>query len=67
MARVRKTLLPVLIVTAASAIYALGFVWCYAPNGIAFGGITGVALGCWRIPVENGVAGEGYWLPALPE
>lgn len=29
--------------------------------------ITGVALGCWMIPVENGVAGEGYWLPALPE
>ncbi len=43
MARLKKTLLPVLIVTAASAIYALGFVWCYAPNGIAFGGITGVA------------------------
>lgn len=29
--------------------------------------ITGIALGCWMIPVENGVAGEGYWLPALPE
>ena len=29
--------------------------------------ITGVALGCWMIPVENGVAGEGYWLAALPE
>lgn len=29
--------------------------------------ITGVALGCWMIPVENGMAGEGYWLPALPE
>lgn len=29
--------------------------------------ITGVALGCWMIPVENGVAGEGYWLPALPQ
>lgn len=29
--------------------------------------ITGVALGCWMIPVENGVAGEGYWLPSLPE
>ncbi len=43
MARLKKTLLPVLIVTAASAIYALGFVWCYAPNGIAFGGITGAA------------------------
>ena len=43
MARLKKTLLPVLIITAASAIYALGFVWCYAPNGIAFGGITGLA------------------------
>ena len=29
--------------------------------------ITGIALGCWMIPVENGVAGEGYWLPVLPE
>lgn len=29
--------------------------------------ITGVALGAWMIPVENGVAGEGYWLPAWPE
>lgn len=29
--------------------------------------ITGVALGCWMIPVEKGIAGEGYWLPALPE
>lgn len=29
--------------------------------------ITGVALGCWMIPVENGIAGDGYWLPSLPE
>lgn len=29
--------------------------------------ITGVALGCWMIPVENGVAGEGYWLSELPK
>ena len=43
MSHLKKTLLPVLIITAASAIYALGFVWCYAPNGIAFGGVTGVA------------------------
>lgn len=34
---------------------------------VEVGSITGVALGCWMIPVENGVAGEGYWLPALPE
>ena len=43
MARLKKSLLPVVIITAASAFYALGFVWCYVPNGIAFGGITGVA------------------------
>ncbi len=43
MDRLKKFLLPTLIITAASVIYALGFVWCYAPNGIAFGGITGVA------------------------
>lgn len=33
----------VVMITLASAIYALGFVWCFAPNDIAFGGITGVA------------------------
>lgn len=33
---------------------------------VEVGSITGVALGCWMIPVENGVAGEGYWLAALP-
>lgn len=43
MARVKKILIPFLVITLASAAYALGFVWCYAPNGIAFGGITGVA------------------------
>ena len=31
------------LITLASAIYALSFVWCYEPNNIAFGGITGVA------------------------
>jgi uncharacterized membrane-anchored protein YitT (DUF2179 family) len=39
----KEVLVPALVITLASAIYALGFVWCYAPNGIAFGGITGVA------------------------
>ncbi|NCE63528.1 YitT family protein [Pseudoflavonifractor sp. 524-17] len=29
-------------ITAASAVYALGFNWCYVPNEIGFGGITGV-------------------------
>lgn len=43
MERVKKLLLPALIITMASAAYAVGFVWCYVPNGIAFGGITGVA------------------------
>ena len=43
MARMKEVLVPALVITLASAIYALGFVWCYAPNGIAFGGITGVA------------------------
>ena len=42
MAYLKKGLLPALIITAASAVYALGFVWCYVPNGIAFGGITGI-------------------------
>ena len=43
MERLKKSLIPFLIITLASAIYALGFVWCYVPNGIAFGGVTGVA------------------------
>ncbi len=30
-------------ITLASAIYAVGFNWCYKPNEIAFGGITGLA------------------------
>ena len=43
MERIRKILWPALMITAACAIYALGFVWCYVPNGIAFGGVTGAA------------------------
>jgi len=31
------------LITLACAVYAVGFCWCYAPNGIAFGGITGLA------------------------
>ena len=38
-----KLLRSYLWITVGAAIYALGFVWCYAPNAIAFGGITGVA------------------------
>ena len=33
---------PYLWIALASAIYALGFCWCYEPNQIGFGGITGV-------------------------
>ena len=40
---VKKYLVPIAAITLASAIYALGFVWCYVPNGIAFGGLTGAA------------------------
>lgn len=54
MNRIKKALVPFLVITVASAAYALGFVWCYAPNGIAFGGITGVAQ------IIN------YLVPALP-
>ena len=43
MATVKKTLISFVIITLGAAAYALGFVWCYAPNGIAFGGVTGVA------------------------
>lgn len=38
-----KRVLPYLGITLASAAFSVGFNWCYAPNGIAFGGITGVA------------------------
>jgi len=39
----KKTALSYLWIALASVVYALGFNWCYAPNGIAFGGLTGVA------------------------
>lgn len=42
-AKLRKQLVSLLVITLAAAIYALGFVWCYEPNNIAFGGITGIA------------------------
>ena len=41
--KVKKQVLSFVIITLASAVYALGFVWCFEPNGIAFGGITGLA------------------------
>ena len=39
----RKQLVSFLVITLAAAAYAIGFVWCYEPNHIAFGGITGLA------------------------
>lgn len=39
----KKDIWAVFVITFASAVYALGFVWCFDPNNIAFGGITGVA------------------------
>ena len=38
-----KKSLPYIWILFASVIYAVGFNWCYAPNAIGFGGITGVA------------------------
>lgn len=32
-----------LLIAFGSAIYAVGFVWCFQPNDIAFGGLTGLA------------------------
>ncbi len=37
-----KKVLPYFWIVLASAVFALGFNWCYVPNGIAFGGLTGV-------------------------
>ena len=39
---VKQYFIPYTWITLASAAYALGFNWCYAPNKIGFGGITGV-------------------------
>lgn len=38
-----KKCLPYVWVLLACIVYAVGFNWCYAPNAIGFGGITGVA------------------------
>ena len=37
-----KLFLSYLWITLASVVYAVGFNWCYEPNQIGFGGITGV-------------------------
>lgn len=39
----KKYILPYLWITLASLVYAVGFNWCFVPNQIGFGGITGVA------------------------
>ena len=38
----KQYVLPYLWITLASAVYAVGFNWCYEPNQIGFGGITGI-------------------------
>ena len=38
----KKYLLSCLWITLAAVIYAVGFNWCYVPNQIGFGGITGL-------------------------
>ncbi|MCC8123728.1 MAG: YitT family protein [Oscillospiraceae bacterium] len=38
-----KKLISYPIIFAACFIYALGFDWCYAPNAIGFGGLTGIS------------------------
>lgn len=38
-----KKVLPYLWILLASGVFALGFNWCYVPNDIAFGGMTGAA------------------------
>lgn len=39
----KKLLISYFWITVGSLIYALGFDWCYVPNAIGFGGITGLA------------------------
>lgn len=31
------------IITLGALVYAVSFVWCYDPNHIGFGGVTGIA------------------------
>lgn len=38
-----KKFMPYLWILFGSIIYAVGFNWCYAPNAIGFGGVTGIA------------------------
>ena len=38
-----QTLRAYTLITLACGVYAVGFCWCYQPNAIAFGGVTGLA------------------------
>ncbi|MCI8479061.1 MAG: YitT family protein [Oscillospiraceae bacterium] len=42
MSHIKKYILPYLWIAIASVIHTIGFNWCYVPNQIGFGGITGV-------------------------
>ena len=39
----KQYLAPYGLITLGCAIYAVGFNWCYVPNQIGFGGMTGIA------------------------
>ncbi len=39
----KRLLISYFWITVGSLVYALGFDWCYEPNAIGFGGITGLA------------------------
>ena len=41
--RVREAGVTAVTVLFASVVYAFGFNWCFAPNRLSFGGVTGVA------------------------
>lgn len=41
--------------------------WNFAEPIEDLNSVTGVSIGYWMIPIENGTAGEGYWLSELPE
>lgn len=39
----KEKFIPFVGITLASLLYAVGFNWCYAPNHIGYGGVTGIA------------------------
>ena len=43
MKKAKQLLISYVWITVGSFIYALGFDWCYVPNDIGFGGMTGLA------------------------